>query len=70
MIPDIDGRSPASLDELGFTDGAFNARYDGKRSSVPGSPNMGRAIAPRPNAHTKPASPRSRNSFRGRPKMN
>jgi hypothetical protein len=58
--PDIDGRIPASADEPGFTDDAFDARYDGKRSRVAGSCAAGQATA---NSRADPTSPRSRNSF-------
>ena len=42
--PDIDGHLLASPDEPGYTDDAFVARYDGKRSHATGS----RAAARRP----------------------
>jgi hypothetical protein len=60
MLPDIDGPIPASPDEPGFTDDAFDARYDGKRSHVTGGYAAGQATA---NSRAKAASPRSRNSF-------
>ena len=62
-IPDIDGPIPAGAEELGFTDAAFNARYDGKRSLVPGSRAAGQATAARPNPHANPVATRSRNTF-------
>lgn len=58
--PDIDGHIPASPDEPGFTDDAFDARYDGKRSHVAGSRAAGQATA---NSHADLTPPRSRNSF-------
>ena len=58
--PDIDGHIPASPDEPGFTDDAFDARYDGKRSDVAGSGAAGQATA---NSRADLTSPRSRNSF-------
>ena len=60
MPPDIDGHIPARPDEPGFTDDAFDARYDGKRSHVAGSCAAGQATA---NSHADLISPRSRNSF-------
>ena len=56
--PDIDGHIPARPDEPGFTDDAFDARYDGKRSHVTGSRAAGQATV-----HADLTSPRSRNSF-------
>ena len=58
--PDIDGHIPASPDESGFTDDAFDARYDGKRSHVAGGCGTGQATA---NSRVDLISPRSRNSF-------
>lgn len=58
--PDIDGQIPASPDEPGFTEDAFDARYDGKRSRVTGSHVAGQATA---NSRADLTSPRSRNSF-------
>ena len=60
MLPDIGGPVPASPDEPGFTDDAFDARYDGKRSQVTSSRAAGQAAA---NSRALVASPRSRNSF-------
>ena len=45
MPPDIDGHIPAGSDEPGFTDDAFDARYDGKRSHAAGSCAAGQATA-------------------------
>jgi hypothetical protein len=58
--PDIDGHITASPDEPGFTDDAFAARYDGKRSHVAGSSAAGQTTA---NSRADLTSPRSRNSF-------
>jgi hypothetical protein len=58
--PDIAGHIPADPAEPGFTDDAFDARYDSKRSHVVGSPAADQANA---NSHADPTSPRSRNSF-------
>ena len=60
MLPDIDGHIPVSPDGPGFTDDAFDARYDGKRSHVAGGCGTGQATA---NSHADLTSPRSRNSF-------
>ena len=56
--PDIDGHIPARPDEPGFTDDAFDASYDGKRSHVTGSRAAGQATV-----HADLTSPGSRNSF-------
>ena len=60
LPPDRDGHIPARPDEPGFTDDAFEARYDGKRSHVTGSRVAGQATA---NSRADPTSPRSHNSF-------
>jgi hypothetical protein len=60
MPPDLEDHIPARPDEAGFTDDAFDARYDGKRSQVTGSRAAGQAT---PNSHADLTPPRSRNSF-------
>jgi hypothetical protein len=59
----IDGLAQPSADRMGFSDDAFDARYDGKQplasSGTPAAP----ATAPRPNPHVTSTTPRSRNSF-------
>jgi hypothetical protein len=57
---DIHGHIPARPDEPGFTDDAFDARYDGKRAHATGSCGAGQATA---NSHADLSSSRSRNSF-------
>jgi hypothetical protein len=59
ISPDVDGHIPARPEEPGFTDDAFDARYDGKQSHS-GSCAAGQATA---NSHADLTSPRSRNSF-------
>lgn len=58
LPPDRDGHITARPDEPGFTDDAFDARYDGKRARVTGSCAAGQATA-----NSDLTSPRSRNSF-------
>jgi hypothetical protein len=57
---DIHGHIPARPDEPGFTDDAFDARYDGKRSHVAGSCTADQTTA---NSRADLIAPRSRNSF-------
>jgi hypothetical protein len=59
ISPDVDGHIPARPEEPGFTDDAFDARYDGKQSHS-GNCAAGQATA---NSHADLTSPRSRNSF-------
>lgn len=65
-IPDIDGgHVPPGPDELGFTDDAFDARYDGKQPSVLDRGATARAGAGRPNPSPRAtsATPRGRNAY-------
>jgi len=62
-IPDIDRHARSDSDEPGFTDEAFDARYDGKPACVSRSAAGRQATGPRSNPHAEPALPRSRNSF-------
>ena len=57
--PEIGGQAGAGAAQSGFTEDAFNARYDGGRSAGPGSGGNGAAAGPQ----AKPGRPRSRNSY-------
>jgi hypothetical protein len=59
-----DGVSPAEAggDRPGFSEEAFAARYDGKRSPAAGGAATGRSAATRPAPHAEPPAPRCRNS--------
>jgi hypothetical protein len=60
-IPNSDPRVHSSADEPGFTDKAFDARYDGRPACFSRSAAEGRTSGPNP--HAVAAAPRSRNSF-------
>ncbi len=57
--PEIDGELNLGAVQSGFTDDAFNARYEGARSAGPRGGGNGAASA----TQAKPARPRSRNSY-------
>jgi hypothetical protein len=58
-----DDNVSANSDERGFTDDAFDARYDGKRSPDLNRRSTVQAGDSRSSPHATPAAPRSRNSY-------